>query len=437
LTVSSPFPRIPDPGVPVLVAFSGGLDSTVLLHCLASQPTQRIHGLEAIHIHHGLNENADAWTAHCAAFCTQHDIRLHIARVHVSHNSGQGLEAAARTARRAAFAHTLQHGHYLALAHHCDDQAETWLLRALRGSCDGLAAMRPLTPFAAGHLWRPLLTHSRAQLLDYAQQQHLDWIEDSSNADLRHDRNFLRIHVLPLLHQRWPQATAVLARNAALAAANADLLNAEDAVLLPDLLDPDGALDINALTAHPPARRARLLRAWCARAGAPPLPERGVNIIERELLPARHDSAACFTWSHTEIRRWRLRLYLHRPQPPWPPDWQPLWSGTAPLILPDGGQLHLESTDHETVPGFPHPLRVRARRGGERLILPGRTHSHPLKHLLQDVGIPPWRRASMPLLCDGEQILAVGDALLAAPLVTWLQAHRLKLRWQYHNNTCI
>lgn len=161
-----------------------------------------------------------------------------------------------------------------------------------------------------------------------------------------------------------------------------------------------------------------------------------MNIIERELLPARHDSAACFTWSHTEIRRWRLRLYLHRPQPPWPPDWQPLWSGTAPLILPDGGQLHLESTDHETVPGFPHPLRVRARRGGERLILPGRTHSHPSNTSCK-TSASPWRRASMPLLCDGEQILAVGDALLAAPLVTWLQAHRLKLRWQYHNNTCI
>ncbi|AXI84007.1 tRNA lysidine(34) synthetase TilS [Xylella taiwanensis] len=435
--MSVAFPCVPDTGVPVLVGFSGGLDSTVLLHWLANAPAQHLHGLEAIHVHHGLHEHADAWSAHCAAFCAPRDIPLHVVRVQVCHNSGRGLEAAARAARRAAFAQLLQQGQYLALAHHRDDQAETWLLRALRGSGDGLAAMRPLTPFAAGQLWRPLLALSRAQLLDYARQHALDWIEDPSNADPRHDRNFLRLHVLPLLHQRWPQAAAVLARNAALAAANGDLLDAEDAVLLPDLLDPDGALDIIGLYVQPPARRARLLRAWCARAGVPPLPERGVQMIERDLLPAGHDSAACFVWCRTEIRRWRLRLYLHRPQPAWPPGWQTVWSGTAPLILPDGGQLRLESPHQTVVPGFARPLCVRARRGGERLVLPGRTHSHLLKHLLQAAGIPPWRRASMPLLCEGEQILAAGDRLLAAPLLTWLHTHGLKLRWESNNNTLI
>ncbi|HHW4678100.1 MAG TPA: tRNA lysidine(34) synthetase TilS [Xylella sp.] len=437
MAVSFAFPCVPDTGVPVLVGFSGGLDSTVLLHWLANAPPQRVHGLEAIHVHHGLHEHADAWSAHCAAFCAPRDIPLHVVRVQVYHDGGRGLEAAAREARRAAFAQIVQDGQYLALAHHRDDQAETWLLRALRGSGDGLAAMRPLTPFAAGQLWRPLLALSRAQLLDYAQRHGLDWIEDPSNADPHHDRNFLRLHVLPLLHQRWPQAAAVLARNAALAAANGDLLDAEDAALLPELLDPDGALDIIGLYAQPLARRARLLRAWCARAGAPPLPERGVHIIERDLLPAGHDSAACFAWCHTEIRRWCLRLYLHRPPPAWPRDWQAVWSGTAPLSLPDGGQLRLDSINQHVVPGFGRPLCVRARRGGERLVLPGRTHSHLLKHLLQEAGIPPWRRTSMPLLCEGEHILAAGDRFLAAPLVTWLNAHGLKLCWESSNNTLI
>ncbi|RBA97376.1 tRNA lysidine(34) synthetase TilS, partial [Xanthomonas oryzae] len=275
-------PAIP-PG-PVLLAYSGGMDSSALLQLLAATPRYRQAGLRALHVHHGLHADADAWAAHCQRSCDALQVPLQIVRVQVERDSGLGLEAAARNARHIAFAHTLAAGEWLTLAHHRDDQAETFLLRALRASGqEGLAAMRPQRPFADGTLWRPLLAHSRADLLAYALAQEVRWIEDPSNADPRHDRNFLRSQVLPLLQQRWPQAADALARSAQLSADASALLLQQDMALLPSVCTASGALDLHALRAQPIERRARLLRAWVSAAHAPPLPAQGVAALEREI----------------------------------------------------------------------------------------------------------------------------------------------------------
>ncbi|GAE56601.1 hypothetical protein XPR_3236, partial [Xanthomonas arboricola pv. pruni MAFF 301420] len=244
-------PPAAPPG-PVLVAYSGGVDSSVLLHLLATTPRYRVTGLRAVHVHHGLHADADAWAAHCQRQCDALQVPLQVAQVQVARDSGLGLEAAARHARHVAFAAALAPGEWLALAHHRDDQAETFLLRALRASGpDGLAAMRAQRPFAAGMLWRPLLAHARAEVLAYAQAHRLQWIEDPSNADARHDRNFLRTQLMPVLQQRWPQAAEALARSAQLSADASDLLLQEDTALLPGLLTAAGALDLPALRAQP------------------------------------------------------------------------------------------------------------------------------------------------------------------------------------------
>jgi len=409
---------------PVLVALSGGLDSSVLLHALAARDAQRARGLRAIHVHHGLQAAADAWQAHCQALCDELGIALQVCRVAVARNSGLGLEGAARAARRTAFAAALQPGEWLALAHHRDDQAETFLLRALRGSGpDGLAAMQAQRAFACGQLWRPLLALPRERLLDYARRHGLSWIEDPANADPHHDRNFLRHQVLPLLRQRWPHADATLSRSAMLSGEASALLADDDAAWLDAHADQHAAsLDLPALRAQPPARRARLLRAWVARHQAPPLPASGITAIEHEL--AESADGARFAWHGVEIRRWRGCLHLLRPSADWPADWHAHWDGRAPLPLPDGGELALLGAD-----GFDAVLRVTARRGGERLRLPGRGHSHELKHLLQSAAIPPWRRGALPLLWQDGQLLAAGDALIGATLAQWLHARGARLRW--------
>jgi tRNA(Ile)-lysidine synthase len=428
---TAPIPpiRLPDTGsdAPIVVAYSGGLDSTVLLHLLAAMPDVRDRGLRAVHVHHGLSDRADAWTTHCERVCASLGVPLRIERVVVDRRSKTGLEAAARDARHAALASTLEPGGLLALAHHRDDQAETFLLRALRASGpDGLAAMRRLRPFAQGWLWRPLLEVPRATLVDYAQAQALEWIEDPSNDTLTHDRNYLRHTVLPLLRERWPHADAAFARSAALNAEAAALLADDDArALAAARTDDASVLAIPPLASLPAARRARALRRWILDRDLPPLPAEGIARIEADLATGAPDADFRFEWAGAELRRWRDQWRAARIRAPLPPDWSDIWDGRLPLILPDGGTLVLVGAT-----AFDAPLRVRLRRGGERIVLPGRTHSHSLKHALQDVGLAPWHRECMPLLVDGDDtVLAAGDRLSSTAFDAWLRARQARLQW--------
>ncbi|KAF1690418.1 tRNA lysidine(34) synthetase TilS [Pseudoxanthomonas taiwanensis] len=413
-----------------VAACSGGLDSVVLLHRLAAEPAVRARGLRAVHVHHGLQAGADAWADHCRQLADALQVPLQVERVQVPRDSGLGLEAAARQARYEALARALAPGEVLATAHHQDDQAETFLLRALRASGpEGLGAMRPLRRFAGGWHWRPLLEVPRATLEAYARAHGLAWVEDPSNALADPDRNFLRLQVLPLLRRRWPHAAAALSRSAALSAAADALLKAGDQALLPAVAGTGpGTLSVRALLAQPPARRARLLRLRGRARGLPPLPARGLERIEADLLHARADAQPCFDWAGARVQRWRDLLHAGPLRAPLPEDWHTDWDGRAPLDLPDGGRLWLEGD--AAAAGFDAPLRVRARRGGERIRRPGRAPGRALKHVLQERGVPPWRRAHLPLLADAAgRILAAGDVAVATELAAWLAARGLRLAW--------
>ncbi len=411
---------------PVMVGFSGGLDSTVLLHLLAQAPGRAAGSVRAVHVHHGLQAQADAWAEHCHQVCAGWGIALQVIHVDVRRDDGDGLEAAARTARHAAFQACLQAGEWLALAHHQDDQAETFLLRALRGSgVDGLAAMRPLRAFGHGQLWRPLLDVPRAALEAHARRHRLHWIEDPSNQHDEVDRNFLRLQLMPLLRQRWPHAATALARSAGLAAQASDLLATQDDAALQSCTDTSGALRIDALGALPDTAQARVLRRWVQQQGLPPLPGNGVRVIQQQLLSAGHDQPAEFRWQHARIRRWRGQLHVVPVLSPWPVGWQQSWQGDVPALLPDGGVLTLQGADR-----LDRPLLLRQRRGGERIHLPQRTHRHALKQCLQQSEVPPWLRPHLPLLCDGDDVLAAGDRIVSGTLQHWLQAHGARLHWQ-------
>jgi tRNA(Ile)-lysidine synthase len=444
---------------PVLIGFSGGLDSTVLLHWLKSEEKSGVGvhfpggekrtptplSLRALHVHHGLHGDADAWSRHCQEVCAQFEVPCEAVRVRVANDSGFGLEASARAARYAAFAAHLRAGETLALAHHRDDQAETVLLRLLRAAgSDGLAAMRSERPFAGGRIWRPFLSVPRAHLLAYAQMHGLRWIDDPSNEDEALDRNFLRKQVVPQLHERWPQASAALARSAAWLEEDAQLLQeeAQRRLAAAQGLDP-ATLSLTDLLALPHPWRRRVLRAWLAALGKPPLPGHAFAEIECSLLRAAADAEPEYRWAGQVLRRWRGLLHVETARPALPDEWQSQWDGTRPLPLPTGDALAFvgatlvaNSSPDQTIADKAAPTTaveflVTARRGGERITLPGRTHSHSLKHVLQDLGVPPWQRERLPLLStDDNELLAAGDLAISARFEHWLREHGLRLVWR-------
>lgn len=254
----------------ILAAFSGGLDSTVLLHQLVLWREQHPDvTLRAIHIHHGLSPHADSWVRHCEAVCEDWQVPLVVARVTLA-DSGLGVEAHAREARYRAFAQALLPGEVLATAQHLDDQCETFLLALKRGSGPaGLSAMGKRSPFAGTQLLRPLLGETRETLERWAMQYGLRWIEDESNQDDAYDRNFLRLRALPLLQQRWPHFSASVARSAALCAEQERLLDELLASDLADCITARGTLQLSPLMAMSDVRRAAIVRRWLARLNAP------------------------------------------------------------------------------------------------------------------------------------------------------------------------
>lgn len=434
-------------GQQVLVGLSGGLDSTALLHALATSVSSRPSGLRAIHIHHGLHDDADQWERHCLQFCQRLGVALVIERVQVVRDAGKGLEASAREARYHAFQRHLRDDERLVLAHHQDDQAETVLLRLLRASgSDGLAAMRPSRSFGGGSLVRPLLDVTRADLKHYAQANGLNWMEDSSNLDENLDRNFLRHRVLPALLERWPHANAALARSATLLAEDAQLLGEEARKRLHQARGPEPtSLQANTLREFERPWRARVLRQWLSELGLPPLPGHALATIDSDLLGTQSGSRAEHRWDDAVLRRWRDWLHVETKRDALPPDWSCRWDGRGSLLLPTGDLLFFARSSPEASGSMQEEAALEeslvaqafgdflvcARHGGERVNLPGRTHSHALKQCLQEAGVPPWQRERLPLLlaADGE-VLAAGDVIVSARLDQYCRDCSVHLNWR-------
>ena len=413
------------------VGFSGGADSTALLHALAHTPQARGRGLRALHVDHGLHENSGRWAEHCARFCEALDVPIEIVRVQVEAGRGEGLEAAARHARHAAFAKRLRPGEWLTLAHHRDDQVETVLLKLLRGAGPhGLAGMRERRPLAQGTLWRPLLEMPREMLREYAAAHDLAFIEDPSNADTRLSRNFLRAEVLPRLHAHWPQALDSIVHTAALCRQTADHLDALAASALQSLRRGRGTLEAPGWSTLPDALRPLVLERWLHEQGLRAPTHVQVAELRRQVTEAREDHVPRIAWPGTEVRVWRGALHAMPPPGEIPEGWESAWRG-EPLQLPGGGTLVLEDASGKS---SRHPLdaslRVNFRRGGERIKPAGDAHTRELRDLLQRAGIPPWQRPRIPLIFRDNEILAVADLWASETGRSYFEQIGAKPRWR-------
>lgn len=396
------------PARSLCMAFSGGADSTALLHALAQA---RGRGLRALHVDHGLHEESARWSEHCRRFCAWLGVPFEVIRVQVTHERGEGLEAAARRARYEAFSRNLRPGEWLVLAHHREDQVETVLLKLLRGAGPhGLAGMREQRPFGQGALWRPLLDVSRGELRAYLAAHRLEYIEDPSNTDISLSRNFLRAEILPRLHAHWPHATQSILHTAELCRDTAEHLDALVETTLQSLVGEGGMLDAAGWSALPDALRALVLERWLHAQNLPAPTRAQLRELHRQADEAREDHVPRIAWPGAEVRVWRGALHAMAPDGNEIPDgWESAWHG-EPLPLPGGGTLALADAPENSAPHpFDDVLHVRFRRGGERIKPAGDAHTRELRDLLQRAGIPPWRRARIPLIFRNGELIAVAD----------------------------
>lgn len=397
-----------------LLAFSGGLDSTVLLHLLRDYARTHALALQAHHVDHALQDGSAAWAMHCAALAARLDVEYSTTRLDGTPPAAASIEDWAREQRYACLlarsdAHTA-----LLTAHHQDDQAETVLLHALRASGPhGLAGIRAQGRYGDKPVWRPLLNEARADLRAYAELHALSWIEDPSNGERRFARNRMRAEVLPVLEQAFPGAAAALAEVARLQGEVVEVIES----VADQLLGAEENLSLRILRDSASALRPYLLKRWLARRGGPQPGRAQLQEMLNGMLHARVDGEPRVTWRGVAVRRYDDRYFLTAadlPMPraestPWVAPWTALDTGHGELVARDSvGQGASRRALGTAL------LTVRYRRGGERLRLHDGGPRRELKALFQQWRIPPWQRARWPLLYVGEQLAVVAGLAVAA-----------------------
>lgn len=398
----------------VWVACSGGVDSTVLLHCVAKA------GLDcpvaALHVNHQLSPHADVWQQRVQDLCDSLGVECFHERVQIDAH-GSGIEQAARRSRYRAFEHYLQEGDLLLTAHHQQDQAETFVLRLMRGAgLRGLGAMAPLRTHGVARIGRPLLQHRKEDLLSYARGHQLQWAEDESNSRQVFDRNYVRAQVTPVLHRRWPRALQQIGRSTQLLqeaeALLADYAADDIAQCEPRVERVGQSVLLQPLREWPEARRNHVLRSWLVRLGYR-MPEQKQFVELARLLAALEDKSPVLQWQDCEIRRFQQRLYCL------PKDWQPA-AGEANVegqrmhgrqaYVSDRNRLLVNVAGQGLAPGRAYTAKLRCHCPEVNRAHPAaRAHSQSLKKLLQEHLLEPWLRPWLPLVFAEGELVAVAD----------------------------
>ncbi|CDT48431.1 tRNA(Ile)-lysidine synthetase [Vibrio coralliirubri] len=403
----------------LIVAFSGGVDSRVLLELAAQYAKSHHIECSAVHVHHGLSNNADYWAEQCQTWCDALSVSLFIERVSLDISRGESVEKLARDARYQAFKKHIRQGDVLVTGQHIDDQVETFLLALKRGSGPkGLSSMAKMMPFANAHIVRPLLSVTRTDIEGAARNMALTWVEDESNQDVRFDRNFIRHQVTPALTERWPSFRESVSRSAQLCAEQELLLDELLESHFQQALGDSQSLNIEALSQHSDLLRARLLRMWLSHCNQAMPSQKQLKLIWNEVACAQADANPKLVLSDVEVRRFNHQLYIVKETKDLS-SWQADVGLGDILQLPDGlGELQLMPSQSEAVSNGRNSqnFSLKDSSGALRVIFNpeglsahpvGRGHSRKLKKLFQEYQVPSWLRRRTPILMDGDRVIAV------------------------------
>ena len=398
-----------------LIALSGGLDSTVLLSLFAKlrqkQPYLQTLSLRAIHIHHGLSQNADNWVKHCQNLCDQFQISLVIERVEVDKTNG--IEAGAREARYQAIKKHLQTQEMLVTAHHLNDQTETFFLALKRGSgLQGLGAMQQQSVLFGMSILRPLLGFTRSQLEDYAQKEKLNWITDESNEDNRYDRNFLRNEILPELRERWAHFDLAVQRSAQHCFEQQQLINDLLSEAFAEHCQIKNQFKLYQFRKYSLAKQTALLRMWFVENQLEMPSKRQLTQLINDVILAREDANPQFQLVNKVIRRYKDSLYLTKPFSDLTKCILKLEQNT--LSLPDDlGNLTVQENERNLIFYWQNysvmldktdlPISIRFGYSGKVKHHP-KSPREDIKKLWQSLDIPPWQRNRIPLIFYGDEL---------------------------------
>ncbi len=410
----------PYPAVRLIIAYSGGLDSTVLLSLAQLYAKKNGIAIKAIYVNHGLSQNAGGWQRHCQGVCQAMEVEFEALAIQVKKN-GDGLEAAAREARYQALAGVTKEQDLILLGQHADDQAETFFLQLMRGAGPaGLQAM----PESKQDQWqrqyfRPLLTFTRKDLESYAVAQNLAWIEDESNLDQQFERNFLRHEVMPILAGRWPAFQKSIARSIKHLQAQTRILDDLLKPKLNSLRTSDASLDLAGLALEPVELQQLLLKAWLQALAVRQPSEAVLGQIIKQFVAGSSNADPRVVLDGKLLARYDGKLYVLDADIDDPLASQS-WNTNTVLELAGGlGRLTFAGTGEQV-------LQVVYRGFSKRFKPPGQP-SKPLSQWFKAWRVPTWQRKRIPIVMLGDEILSVGNL----PNTRLACASGMKIRWQH------
>ena len=393
------------------VALSGGVDSVVLLHLLHSLQKKHRFTLNATHVHHGLSKNADKWVKFCEKLCATLSIPLDIHYVKLPKKKSLGIEGEARQLR---YEKLLQSkSDLIVLAHHADDQAETFLLQMIRGA--GVKGLSSMAHFDDDRrLWRPLLNTSRSDIEKYAKQHKLKWIEDESNLNTDFDRNFIRSKILPILKIRFNHIIKVISRSSAHLAEAQHLLDNLAKIDLKKHLKSNKykhILQVKSLNKLSLSRAKNLLRYWLE-INDQLMPSKDLlDELLRQVLHAKKDAdLKIYLSKEFEIRRYRDEIYIVPKNQQNQKNYKIVWQGESEILLPNGSKLRfakVKGTGISLAKIKDKKLIISNRHGGEFFKPDSKRPTKKVKQLFQESGLTPWEREAAPLIFINNDLACV------------------------------
>lgn len=417
----------------IFIAYSGGIDSHVLLH-LSNSITEIKSKITAVYVHHGLQIEADLWAKHCESVCLALGVKFQCLKVNAQKAVGQSPEEVARNLRYQGFKKILANNDVLLLAQHREDQMETVLLQLFRGAgVQGLSGMPLSVAFGDGVMCRPLLDVSKQTINDYAKENELCWIEDPSNESDDFDRNFLRNQIIPQLKKRWPALDKTVSRSARHCASTNAITQNLAQQLLNNLCDKkDQTLCITQLLELDVNKQHLVVRQWFSQQQLRMPSEIMLHRILNEVAVAKTCRNPIVQGRGYCIRRYRKKLYCLKEdhnnfemhEKSWSSDLNQLkLDGEQQISVVDASEGILKTLWKNS------EVSVRFRQGSEKIRLPGRNGSHTLKNLFQEKKIPPWERNSIPLIYLNGSLAAVADLWISADFYSTGTVDCVKFSW--------